>query len=376
MGFWHTGYLDMRDMGPPGVAWTPHGTGATQPPPPSYPCPWCHETFDSPAELEQHTFRGHHEPQPLLLFRGRECGTSPVEVLAVTSADDWAALRADRAWVNEASVEPDQLATMLAEQDQATVDVRLAAGEIESSFRLQFAIADPVQLEVVDEHLLRLAQGKQLDLRAIEGFLRSCDELGAAARYVDGFAEYFFGVLARERSPDSALEHEEYVSKYDAAATVLSQFDRAPARTISALIAFHFNQFARASALDVEGGRLSAAATRLRTLLHEQGTATSDHPDSSTTGLDAVFADAEAERILAWVSLPFAPTSDDEFEAAAAFAQNASTFDQVKLNLVLAEHHARMERPDRAHTYANSLLNNNLTENWARRMRARLDSRD
>ena len=366
MGFWARDRLDQLDLWPPG----PSLEGRSLPPP-VFPCPWCNTVFENADELEMHTFRGHHQPRPVLLLRGRECGSSLVPISTRTQPEDWATVQVDRAWMNDAPTDPHQLPALLARETNRHIDVRLASKSVEAEFKLQFQIADPSDLEQVDLNLRALAEGRRLDLRAIEEFVRACSELDSASRYYDAFAQYFYGVLARERSPESNLRPQDYRDKYDLAGWVLSQFDTVPARTVSALIAFHFNQFSRAMAAGFDSERLHGAAQRLRRFLllesHEE-----PPPTTRRRGFDRLFTDAETERVLDWVTAPFTADSGRLFEEAAAYANSCEPLDQVKLRITLAEYHRRLGAAEEARHHVDAVLHNDLTEDWARSLRAGL----
>ena len=236
---------------------------------------------------------------------------------------------------------------------------------------MDFQIADPGELEVVDTNLQRLAANQRLDLRAIEDFIGQCDALRTAVSYYDAFAQYFYGVLARERSPESDLKPEEYRGKYDLAASVLAQFERLPARTVSALVAFHFNQFDRALTSGFDSPRLFGATERMRRFI-TSGSRSAVDLVPADHGFDEIFADAETERVLRWVSQPFTEESSRALETAATYVLDCEPYDQVKLRVVLGEYYFHLGEPEAARQHVESLLHNELTEKWARSLRARL----
>ena len=370
MGFWHTGYLDLLDLGPPGVAFG-DVSPPRPPPPPVYACPWCTSKSGSPDELQRHVFRGHPEPRPLLFFRGRECGRTPVNISTVSSADEWTLLQAEDALLNGRPVAVDELPGRLAGQRNSVCIVRLSAGRVHAEFRLQFEVPSDEDLSGVDGSLVALTDAKRLDVRAIEDYIRSCRSYETARPYYDGFAQYFYGVLARERSPDSGLQHDEYRDRFESSATSLARFDRAPALAVAALVAFHFNQFTRVRSLSVPGTRLSGAADRLLACLRGEEPPT-EVGERTTAGLDAFFTDAETERVVRWVCIPLVDTSAGEVQEMERYAQEAEAYDRVKLQIVAAEYHLRMGNSARCRSHVDALLHNDVTDAWARSMRVRL----
>lgn len=99
----------------------------------------------------------------------------------------------------------------------------------------------------------RLAHAQALDLEAVSRFTRECRSFASAALYYDGISHYLYGVMAKERSPSSGLRHEQYGERYLRAVEALAGFERPLARSIRALVAFHFNHFHDAEVLAGDG---------------------------------------------------------------------------------------------------------------------------
>jgi hypothetical protein len=368
LGFWHTGYLDQLGLGPPGVHFD---TVAPAPEPlaPEFLCARCGEAFDTFLELETHTFGGHPEPRPILYYRGRECGTTTVNIVSLTTPDDWSILQVEQAWLNNQQVEPNRVCDMLARESHRVVDLRLAAGQITATFRLGFQVPDPSDLDGVDHCLSTLANGQQLDWRSIDHFVGQCQQFRTAQAYYDAFAQYFYGVLARERSPDSGLPSSAYRGKYEYAASQLTQYDRVVARTVSSIIAFHFNQFTQASAGGGGSPRLLQAADRILNCL--AGKKPSKKVKSESQGFDPLFTDAETERVLRWVCIPFDVSAGEDVTAMESYLVGCESYDRVKLQVIAAVYHEEAGEWDRARRHVDDLLHNDLTAEWATTMRNR-----
>jgi hypothetical protein len=86
----------------------------------------------------------------------------------------------------------------------------------------------------------------------VSRFNDDCRAFASAMPYCDGISHYLYGVMAKERSPDSGLKHEEYIERYLRSSDELSGFDRPLARSVRSLVAFHFNQFDDAELLAPE----------------------------------------------------------------------------------------------------------------------------
>ena len=160
----------------------------------------------------------------------------------LTSTFDWSVFGAQSMSVNGDTVAPSEAGATLSVFTSGVASVLLRGEVSEELFDIRFAIADPDDLIGVDLRLKEMVVRQELSLGAIERFLSSTKEFGTAWHYKAGIANYLYGVLARERSPESGLRQSQYREKYDEAVGMLSGYDRAAAEAICAVVAFHFNQ--------------------------------------------------------------------------------------------------------------------------------------
>lgn len=359
MGFWHTSYMEFHE---------PSGEGWILPQrPPVYPCTACAAVFDHVEQLEIHRFEGHAYIRPTLLFGGNECGKTAQQVTSETSEADWATVQTDQAWINGNPVEVDDVPEHLAQHRAEAVVVRLANRDLETEVHLHFSIALPEDLDGVDRCLLDMAAAGRLDLPAIEKFLSDASPYATAGHYLDGLAHYFYGVLARERSPQSGLKHEEYRERYDMAASALWGYPRAPAQTICDLIAFHYNQFGSIPPLEqAPPSRLTAVAARFRRLLNG-GSSTQEGgalTDSGST-MDRLLSDEETELVLSWCALPLDGSTAKEIDAAERHVPHCDPYDALKLRVAASTHHVNTGTVAKAVRHAHELRNNPAAERWA-----------
>ncbi len=372
MGFWHTGYMEFHEE-------TMEHRPSAPPPPPVYICQLCGTSFDSPTGYDIHRFEGHAVQRPSLLFRGVECGSTRLEITTVTQSTDWTVLRSAAAWINDSSVDPDLVPAALANYRRGTVAVRLASEGAEGRFDIHIAVADPHDLDGVDHCLHQMAEDGRLDIGAIEHFLNRSARFTTAAHYRHGIATYLYGVLARERSEDSNLPHEEYRSRYDSAAATLSDYDRPPAVVISDLIAFHYNQFALVRSIDRRpDSRLAKVTSRYQQLLANiEATASASLADVTNTAPEGLFSDAETERVLSWSRLPLDGTAPkQEVNAIEAYLGGCAPFDALKLQLVVACHHLHAGNLPAAAGHAHNLRNNAVASEWAKGLLANVKRRE
>lgn len=372
MGFWHTGLMDQLDMNPPGVL---ELSRTHERLPPEYPCSRCSNVFDSPEALRAHLYDGHSSPLPVLLFRGRECGQTPVSVTDPTDPEDWL-VECDAALLNGQRIPSAELPLALACEESRTVNLELTRGNISATYKIDFKVAKSRDLDGVDQCLDELARTYRLDLRSIEGFVQSKASYPSAIRYIDGIAAYFYGVLARERSSDSRLSFEQYREYYDKAAAILGSFHRKPAEVISGLIAFHYNQFDRLG-VKYSAPRLDWAARRFWACLDGRSPDLMPYAEGRDRGLDRVLSDAETERVLKWSCLSLHPSTRlDELAAIEQYTQTCEPLDAVKLRILVAEKRLQLGQLDEANRYAKDLRNNDTCGNWANSMLKRISERN
>ena len=211
----------------------------------------------------------------------------------------------------------------------------------------------------------------QLSASTIDRFLSATARFPTAAAYRAGVASYLFGVLARERSPESGLKAEQYREKFDEAAALLGHIDRPAADAICALVAFHYNQLSRAISRS-SCPRVGFASARLADLLAGREVADLAASPPERSSLDYVLSDALTEQVLAWCCVPLGGSAAADVGAMEAALPRHEPFDQLKLRVIAAEHHLRTGRRDLARPHLNQLQNKPNTEPWVDRVRARL----
>ena len=253
MGFWHTGYMEFhQSTGLEEYVYSP-------PPPVRFVCEHCSAHFAELEQLRRHRFESHPLRQPVLMLRGRAVGSLPVTVLSALRPDDVVVDDATRCAVNGRPVPPDALGASLALMSREFVQVELANVGAASHFVLDFRIADDAHLAGVEAAFLRMARDRALSIDAVSRFIQDCRAFDSAMPYCDGLCHYLYGVMAKEKSPDSGLRQGQYAERFVRASDELAGFDRSLARSVRALVAFHFNQFDEAELLAPEGALRHAA---------------------------------------------------------------------------------------------------------------------
>lgn len=370
MGFWHTGYLEFREL----TGWS--SDEYTPPAPPEFPCAECGRVFENSDDLAVHLFDGHVTSRPLLLLRGRECGRSRLMVIMKTQPQDWEFVHTTRVLINDRTYEPPLAKEVLAEANRGVLEVRLEGERIDQVFEFAFSVADNDDLGRVEAQLVAFVRQRTLSIASIERFLDDTAVWSGADQYRFGLANYFYGVLARERSPESGLidDHlskRSYVSRFQEAAQSLSQFEQAGAEAVCGLIAFHFNQFDIAMR-KTKSARLARIARRMQSIVDGRLHDSDRGAITSVTGLDYALSDMETERVLCWCALPLDGSGAEHVANAEASLPYLEPGDQVKVHLIAAEHHLAAGSPKTGLAHATVLSHNRLTEAWYERYQQRV----
>jgi hypothetical protein len=326
-------------------------------------CPVCRLVVGSPEALADHQAVAHRSLRPILVFQGRVVGAGGVLVLSATDSQDWRVLNTDAVEVNGRRLDVSDLAAELASRTRETALVRLVGSDgYAPEFRIQFDLADQVSLRAVDEHLTTCLPVSGLSRLAIDTFLRATQNLPGATRYLDGIAQYLYGVLALDAPSESGIPSERFVEKFERSTHALEGFATATAATIRGLIALRFNH-ATSVELSVDRPLLSAFALFLEDAL-------SGHTPDLPSGLAAASStEALADRGMSEVLRAFHEVANsrglrdgDELQAEHS---DLLPEDRLKIALLATECHLATGRHDRAVDLARALANRPEAERWA-----------
>lgn len=356
MGFWHTGYMEFHE--PVGIDELIGPTAA-----PEYRCEQCGALFPSFERLRQHRFEGHAATRPVLFVRGMEVGGATLRVTRAIQPSEVDSLHASQARINGRAVPTGELGVALAKMKSTVAQVRLE-GSVHADFRLEFEIASGADIAGIEKSFAAAARRGRLDRRSIEDFIASARAYPSALAYCDGICEYLYGVLAKERSPESSLPFGEYRDKFNRAAEVLRDVHRPVAGVIQGLVAFHFNHFASA-ARSSPSSRVARASMQFMHWIRGERAPAEASRARPNRPLDGLLTDLETERLLRWVLMPPADSSSCIEEIEAAVNADIPEFDRAKLRVLLGERYkAASRRPD-AERHARELRNNPTFGPWA-----------
>lgn len=356
MGFWHTGYMEFHE--PIGLS-----EFVAAPSPPEYRCEQCGESFPAFELLRSHRFERHPVIRPVLFVRGREVGGSRLRVTRPIQPSDVRALHSSDARLNGQSVALDDLGQLLSLMSTTVADVQLH-GEIVADFRLHFEIALARDIAGVERCFENAAHRGRLDRRAIEDFIESARAYPTALAYCDGICEYLYGVLAKERSPESSLPFHEYRDKFNRAADVLRDVDRPLARLVQGLVAFHFNHFPVAIACS-PSTRIAAASRRYTGWIQKVSDPAFKTVGPHSPTMDRWLTDLDTEHVLRWVLSPWQDTLLEAVDIETTIDRDLPEFDRVKLRVVLADVYRISGRFADAERHARELRNNPTLGPWA-----------
>jgi hypothetical protein len=356
VGFWHTGYMEFHE--PVGL-----GELIAIPSIPVYRCDQCGQTFRSNEQLRLHRFEEHPSVRPVLFVRGREVGSVALRVTRPLRPADIEVEHASAACLNGKAVSLDELGRQLAQLSTKVAVVRLI-GDIEVDFRIDIEIALDGDIAGVEQCFENAAHRGRLDRRAVEDVIAAARAFPTAIAYCDGICEYLYGVLAKERSPDSALPFEKYREKYNRAAEVLRDVDRPLAQLIQGLVAFHFNHFRFAVSCS-PSTRIAAASQLYIGWLFKVSGVDAYAVGVDSRAVDRVLTDHDTEQVLRWVLSPSGYALSHAVDIEAAIDRDIPEFDRVKLRVLLAEVYGKAGRIADAQRHARELRNNPSLGPWA-----------
>lgn len=359
MGFWQTGYYEFHE---------PHGLGDDwEPAPVRLSCPNCGEIFESADELRRHRFAAHPLRRPTMFLEGRELGTQRIKITRPVSPTRFWCEGAERATLNDRAIALAHLANILANASNDVWRIVLEKEGVYAHFELEIRIASDEDLQGVEDQFARMAKLRRLDARAVEQFIAGASRFTSAIGYCDGICAYLYGLMAKERVADCSLPYKTYVEKFAKAADELSPYDRPLAKTIGALIAFHFNHFKDAQRLS-PSTRLGDVAARFanwtdsRAVLPPQ-TFSSASPEA--LALERLVTDSDTEQILDWGRRPLADLTSHVNDIEQYLNRDLAEFDRVKLHVLLGETFAKIGSVDSALKHAKAMRNLRQLESWS-----------
>jgi hypothetical protein len=295
-------------------------------------------------------------------LNGQECSRLRTVVSDHTRPSDWEFFDVHTVSVNDADpINPQAAKERLSAFNDEVVSVILTGDANNQSFDFQFVVAKEEHLAGVDDAIDRLARRGSLSLTTIQEFLNETKDLISARRYATGVAEYLYGVLAREGSPDSGIR--DYRIKYDRSVDFLKEFDRPAANAICGLVEFHYNQLAEARRR-TQSPRIAVISHALLCFLECKIPPLL--PDRDRRGShDYTLSDAETERTLTLCLSALSDTNNGVVTEIEGAISKAEEYDKLKLRIAVAEYHFRQGQFTDGLEHATTLRHNNIAARWA-----------
>jgi len=365
MGFWHTGYMEFHEH--TGLGNASHFV----PSPVQYVCEQCSRAFDALEELRRHRSEQHPLRQPAMFLRGRPLGALPVQLMTSIQIQDVIVEDATHCTINGDAVALTTLGMHLSAMRREYLDLALSNEGATSRFVLDFRIAAPADLEGVERAFARMAQEGLLNLDAVSRFIKECRPFQSATAYYDGICHYLFGVMAKEGAPDSNLGSDQYSERYLRASDVLAGFERPLARSIRALVAFHFNHFNDSEQLAPDGA-LRRTSRALAGLLEGLPWHLEDpYSPKRADAIEDLLTDQDTLQILDDASRGMLYLKLHTEELLAAIRRMKSGYDRLKRQLLAGE--ALAARSDdvagsQARKLARELIGHDAAGAWATAM--------
>ena len=367
------------------------GSSASRParPPEVFRCLRCDLKFRTSEDLSDHMHGGHITRRPMLIFQGRECDRSRHSVVSTTDGRDWQFVSARSVRVNDRIATEEEARALLSSMTTGVIKVVLEGDDAEQEFEFLFTIANEQELAAVDDVLQDLIGSKELTFPSIGSFVDRTEQLASAHEYPSAFADYLYGVLAREKSNESGLRRSQvrggseqidkaYAEKFTSAVEVLGRYDRAPARAICGLVAFHYNQFEHAMCR-TQSDRVALASLRFASLLNCTLTSSESIAGAVHPELDSALSDTEIENVLWWCCIPLdgsAQAEVDEIESALNPEQSRDRLqsrDRFKLRIIAAEHYFAAGKFETGRRHMERLQNGMVADHWVTWYRKRLE---
>jgi hypothetical protein len=372
MGFWHTGYAEFHELaGLGGYVYTP-------PPPVRYACEHCSLSFSNLEAVRKHRFEAHPLRQPALFLRGKPVGALPEVLMTPVGPTDVHVEEATSCLLNGQPLSSMALGQQLAAMRCEFANVELRNQGAITRCQLDFRVADEVHLAGVEAAFMRLARDRLLNIQAVSQFNEDCRAYPSAMPYCDGIAQYLYGVMAKERSPESGLKHEDYIQRFLQSSEVLSGFDKPLARSVRALIAFHFNQFEDAEYLALEGPLRHVAGAFAGLLNGRSWHSDEVHFPALASAVEDLLTDQETLQILADASHGIDDLKIRANELLTHLRRApAGGYNHMKRVLLACEASAAQDQPDlhsEARKLARAMAGKPDTSVWASHMLERLSS--
>lgn len=365
MGLWVTGYAEFAyDRPGSDNNWTDKYPPKLGPVP--FPCPTCGRTFATLDEVMRHRFESHPLKRPVLFLRGSEASSTRVVISSSLAAAEVHCSSTISATLNGKPVELAELPASLAGYRSGLKEIVLCNGDNASRYELLFDIADEKQITAVDEAFMRLVRPDELSVERVELLVREAREFETVGRYVEGLAQYLYGVMAKDRRGGTHIQFEHYRERFNLAASALAGFATPLAEATLGVISFSLNVFDGSSLLR-HSPRLAYIMKWFGDITGRVATRATIHKEGPSHGVVEIPLDAVTETILRWTEEMIENGCLEEANYVCKCVADGAwaADDRFKATVLLAEHLRQAGRLMEARNLARAYAEDALFGRWA-----------
>jgi len=367
MGFWHTGYGEHHEGSDLESVFEP-----TQA---KFPCEFCQQIFRSRDALAIHLLEIHPVKKPKLYILGFEVGSVLFRVVSPIFESD---IRLDtnnytKIEVNGKELTYKEFLNTLETTRKDTLSIKVFTyQQIFSQFKIEFEIADAKDLNGIDDCLLKVFEKRKLDRNVIDDFIEKSKGYHSALRYLDGFCQYFYAVLAKEGNEKSFISITDSEQRFNQALKVLADYKRPYAQCVRSLIEFNFNHFSECYELGIDS-RVSIVSKRFANWCNGGVDFKSSGADLiPQVGFEGIFTDNHTELLLRYSLMDYDELLVKTKELELIIASNITKYDHAKYCILLVEIYMSKGDLAGARHYVQSLRYLSDFEKWVESVRIRL----
>lgn len=215
-------------------------------PPPVYSCRVCKQTFKLITERDFHEL-SHPVKNPLLVIAGKEIGSNRFVVKQALKYEDIECNFADEIILNGTKLKNiDEFKNIIADERHKFFSIDLINDVIRKKLEIEIQIADPLELQGIDELFLKWFRSDDFNEFSIEQFILDSQQYKTAILYVDGIVRYLQGIMAKDNRTQY-IEYEDYYMRFNQAFDLLSGYNTVLSNALTQLIKFNLNDFSRSS---------------------------------------------------------------------------------------------------------------------------------
>lgn len=283
-------------------------TGSSRPV--RFDCPQCDRSFESRDDWFRHRFYEHPYHRPVLLLDDIELTSPTHRIVRRLQPEAIRLVHTRECRLNGRVVTPEELKRVLAGASSTFVSIELVgdAKMVTASYEILVEIPDPRSIQAVEHEFSRVTDEGEMSVKSIDRFIEACRKTKNARTYVNGLANYMYGLLGKDQRGGTHLSRTEADAKLSEAYQDLDGYGTALADVLRGLINFHFNAFGVTQRL-VRAPRLDHAFKWYEALMAAQ-----EAPPAALGGFDEgtlkVPLDLATSELLDWVQAARVPSAE------------------------------------------------------------------